>query len=120
MKFKLDENIGSTGAEILSGAGHEVSTVREQQLGGVADDLLLDVCIREGRSLVTLDRGIGRTFSLSGSDTVGVVILDIGVPQSPSVLLARLRQLSGLLENQELAGCVWILEANRVRMHPVS
>ena len=119
MKFKLDENIGSAGTRILSEAGHEVSTVYEQQLGGVADDMLLDVCVREGRSLVTLDRGFGRTFSLAGSGAVGVVILDIGVPQSRRVLLARLRQLAALLEKHELAGSLWILEAHRVRMHRV-
>jgi len=117
VKFKLDENIGAAGTAILNGFGHEVSTVREQQLVGVADNLLLEACVREERSLVTLDRGIGRTFLLSGSNAMGVVVLDIGAPQRRDLLLARLHQLAGLLENHELAGSVWILEAHRVRMH---
>ena len=117
MKFKLDENVGSAAAEILSEAGHDVSTVRDQQLEGIVDELLLSVCIQEDRSLVTLDRGIGRTFSLSGCGTMGVVVLDIGAPQSRVVLLTRARQLVALLEQRELAGCVWILEGHRVRVH---
>jgi len=48
---------------------------------------------------------------------MGVVVLDIGAPQRRDLLLARLHQLAGLLENHELAGSVWILEAHRVRMH---
>jgi len=117
VKFKLDENIGGAAAEVLIGAGYDVATVHSQRLGGITDDLLLSVCIQENRSLVTLDRGIGRAFSLLESDAVGVAVLDIGTPQSRRVLVARLRQLAALLEKHELAGSVWILEAHSVRMH---
>jgi hypothetical protein len=34
VKFKLDENIGRRGRELLEAAGHDVMTVREQDLRG--------------------------------------------------------------------------------------
>jgi uncharacterized protein DUF5615 len=57
VKLKLDENIGGAGAELLRTAGHDVSTVREQDLQGVVDEVLLEACTVEQRALITLDRG---------------------------------------------------------------
>ena len=37
MKFKLDENIGRRGLELLKACGHDVMTVWDQGLHGVAD-----------------------------------------------------------------------------------
>ena len=42
MKFKLDENIGNRGQELLCSAGHEVATVRDQKLSGVGDENLFE------------------------------------------------------------------------------
>jgi hypothetical protein len=37
LKFKLDENIGRRGLEFLKASGHDVMTVRDKGLQGVAD-----------------------------------------------------------------------------------
>jgi predicted nuclease of predicted toxin-antitoxin system len=55
MKFKLDENLGDLGRALLEAAGHDVMTVRDQNLVGVSDRKLFDVCQGEGRVLITLD-----------------------------------------------------------------
>jgi predicted nuclease of predicted toxin-antitoxin system len=51
MKIKLDENIGHRGVELLKMAGHEVLTVREQNLQGARDETLFKVCADEGRQI---------------------------------------------------------------------
>ena len=89
MKFKLDENIGAAGAEILKAAGHDVATVRQQHLEGVPDDLLFDVCLLEQRSLITLDRGFARLLRFARASEIGIVVLDIGTPQRYGTLLER-------------------------------
>ncbi len=48
MKFKLDENIGRRGLELLKAAGHDVTTVWDQGLHGVTDVKLFETCSAEG------------------------------------------------------------------------
>jgi hypothetical protein len=38
VRFKLDENLSRSVAELFRGAGHDVTTVREQQLHGAPDE----------------------------------------------------------------------------------
>ncbi|MFQ5742718.1 MAG: DUF5615 family PIN-like protein [Acidobacteriota bacterium] len=50
MRFKLDENIGRLGIELIESTGHDVQTVRGERLGGVPDeDLLRAPLLKAGR-----------------------------------------------------------------------
>jgi len=46
MKFKLDENLGSSSAEILKNAGLDVVTVQNEKLSGATDDHIFSICIK--------------------------------------------------------------------------
>jgi predicted nuclease of predicted toxin-antitoxin system len=54
MKLKLDENLGYRTLTILQRAGHDVTTVSQQNVSGITDRDLIDLCMRESRALVTL------------------------------------------------------------------
>ena len=60
MRFKLDENLSRSVAELFHSTGHDAMTVREQGLQAAPDDRVFDVAAREGRTLVTLDRDLGQ------------------------------------------------------------
>ena len=64
MKLKLDENIDIRIIPLLRLAGYDVATVQEQGLSSVSDREVIDVCRREGRCLVTGDRGFGNRIKL--------------------------------------------------------
>jgi predicted nuclease of predicted toxin-antitoxin system len=55
MRLKLDENIDERLVVLLRDAGHDASTVREQDLRGTVDPDLYNHIVSDGRVLVTLD-----------------------------------------------------------------
>ena len=57
--FKVDENQPSEVLDLLRGARHDASSVKEEGLCGAPDDVVARVCRDEPRTLVTLDLGFG-------------------------------------------------------------
>ncbi len=55
MRYKLDENLGTRIQDLLCAQGHDVQTVRSEELQGCTDARLYEVCGEEQRCLVTLD-----------------------------------------------------------------
>jgi predicted nuclease of predicted toxin-antitoxin system len=62
VKFKLDENLSRRATDMIRAAGYDVATVTGQGLRGAADEILFEVCKREGRTLITLDRDFGQVL----------------------------------------------------------
>ena len=117
MKFKLDENLGTLGKDLLEADGHDVMTVSEQKLGGIPDEQLFDICRDEKRALVTLDHDFGQTLRFPPENTAGVVVLESGGRQSSAVIIARVEELVLHLRENSVEGRLWILEPGRLRIH---
>jgi len=117
MKIKLDENIGRRGIELLRAAGHDVMTVRDQNLQGADDETLFGVCGGEGRVLITLDHDFGQVLRFPPERGAGLVILEPGARVTPGSLSARLRDFLALAETRPPVGVLWIVEPGRVRVH---
>lgn len=117
MKFKLDENIGRRGLELLRDAGHDVSTVRDEELAGADDETLFQIVVSEGRALITLDYDFAQVLRFPPAQSNGIVVLELGGRPSLEALLARLRTLLATLQPHSLAGQLWIIEPGRVRIH---
>ena len=74
MNFKLDENIGKRGTELLRTAGHDVVTMRDQGLQGADDEAIFKVCCAEDRALITLDHDFGHVMRFPPEVSHGLVI----------------------------------------------
>lgn len=74
-RLKTDENMPDSVAAFLRGAGHNVTTVLEEKLGGAADPRVAEICRTEGRALVTLDRGLGDIRTYPPAEHHGIVVL---------------------------------------------
>jgi predicted nuclease of predicted toxin-antitoxin system len=117
VKFKLDENIGRRGVELLKAAGHDVMTVRDQGLHGSSDETLFEVCCIEGRTLITLDHDFGHVPRFPPAKSAGIVILEVGPRATLDGLLGRMRDFLAVLQNHSVIGALWIVEPGRVRIH---
>jgi predicted nuclease of predicted toxin-antitoxin system len=117
MKIKLDENIGRRGAELLRTAGHDVTTVRDQNLQGPPDEALYKICAGEARVLITLDHDFGQVLRFPPERSAGLVVLEPGARVTAQSLLNRLRDFLTLAQTQSPSGALWIVEPGRVRVH---
>jgi predicted nuclease of predicted toxin-antitoxin system len=117
VKIKLDENIGRRGVGLLRARGHDVMTVWDQNLRGVSDEVLFNVCVAEGRALITLDRDFGQILRFPPEESAGIVVLDLGNRATVPAILERLTAFLEVTETTSVAGSLWIIEPGRVRIH---
>ncbi len=117
MKIKVDENIGSSGIDLLRQAGQDVMTVREEGLAGAADEVVFQACVAEARTLITLDRDFGQVPRFPPKQAAGIVVLELGGPASVRRLHDRLRDFLALAATRSVSGELWIVEPGRVRVH---
>lgn len=117
MKFKLDENIGQRGREILTGSGHDVATVGEQSLSGAEDAELIEVCRSEERCLVTLDLDFANPLVFTPSKYLGIAVLRLPDKPSREHLLGLVRTLANALAKESITGRLWIVEIGRIRVY---
>ncbi len=117
MKFKLDENFGTRTLEIFRAVGHDIQTVRSQELQGCLDQNLYEVCCKEHRCLVTLDLDFADVTRFPPSSASGIVV--IRIPRNPNFALLEqlVRQFLQVLTQMPVEKKLWIVEVGRIRVH---
>jgi len=115
MRFKTDENLHPDVAVFLRNRGHDALSVWDEGLRGRPDPDLAEACRAERRAFITLDLGFADIREYPPDQFDGLVVLRLG-SQSRAHLLAVLDRLMPLLQDQTLAGRLWIVEDNDVRV----
>lgn len=115
MRFKLDENLSPSLADMFTAAGHEAHSVAQEGLGGQPDDRIIEVCRGEQRIFVTLDLDFSNILAYPPAEFAGIVVLRLA-DQAHVAVQASIRRLLELLDREPVAGCLWIVEDHRIRI----
>ena len=115
VKVKLDENVTHDAVAVLVGAGHDVHTVRSEQLVGASDARLWDACLREQRMLLTFDLGFADVRAYPPGQHAGVIALRL-TDQQPAAVIDVLRRFLADYDLDNLVGCLAVVSDSRVRV----
>jgi len=75
VRVKLDENLGTAGAEFLRAAGFDVATAVQQRLTSTPDEKVVSVCGVEDRCLVALDKDFSDPVRYPPRRYAGIVVV---------------------------------------------
>lgn len=115
MRFKLDENLSPSLAEMFAAARHDAHSVAQQGLGGQPDARIIEVCGGEQRIFVTLDLDFSNILAYPPADFAGIVVLRLA-NQAHVAVQAAIQRLLDLLNQESVAGTLWIVEDRRIRI----
>ncbi len=116
MRFLIDNALSPEVARILQTAGHDAVHLRTRELQHVADEVVFDTALREGRVVVSADTDFGTLLSLRQQRYPSLILFRQGSPRRPDLqarlLLVNLHTFAEDLEN----GAIVVFRRNRVRV----
>lgn len=116
MKFKLDENLDARLAEAMQKSDMDGDTVLGEELSGVSDEALFEVCKKTGRILITLDLDFANPLRFPPQSAPGIMVLrprNYSLSQIRAILFDALPRL----KEESIDGRLWIVEPGRVRVY---
>ena len=115
MRFKIDENLPVEVAALLQEAGHDATTIHDEQLVGQPDSTIIGVCNKERRAIITLDLDFADIRTYPPDQHLGLVVLRLRTQEKGYVTRVVERLISSL-PREPIEGRLWIVEENRIRM----
>jgi len=115
MKFKIDQNLPVECATLLVNAGYDAMTVYDQALSGAPDEKIVAVCKAEERILITADLDLTDIRCYPPEASPGFIVLRSS-KQSKAILTELLIRTLPMLDRHPIAGRLWIVEHDRLRI----
>ena len=115
LRFKLDENLPREAATLLRNAGHDVHDAIEENLGGSADQKIMDACRAESRILITLDLDFSDIRLYPSGEHKGIWVLRPH-QQSISSTLGLLESALRVIDTEPAEDRLWIAQPGQVRV----
>ena len=115
MQIKVDEDLPRAIAGLLREAGHDARTVQDESLGGASDARLRRIARREGRLLLTADKGFADLRRFPPGTHPGIVLLR---PREDGIrpAVALVQALLSACPLESLSGCLAVATPGGIRI----
>ncbi|MCC6359557.1 MAG: DUF5615 family PIN-like protein [Phycisphaerales bacterium] len=115
MNIKLDENLPAELSEWLTGLGHSVDTVVDEQLQGHSDLDVFQAAQREERFLITQDLDFSDIRRFQPGEHAGILLVRLREPTRRK-LLNRITDSIGRSDITRWSRCLVVLSETRIRV----
>lgn len=115
MNIKLDENVPERLVSILSDLGHDVDTVRSEQLTGRDDGDVWNAAQTAGRLLITQDLDFSDLRRYTPGTHAGLLLVRLAKP-GRNALLERVSMLFTTESVGDWLGCLVVATDRKVRV----
>ena len=115
MRFLLDMGISGDVTSVLCNLGHDAVHVHELGLGTVSDTEIMQLAIREGRTVIAHDLDFANLLAASAASLPSVILFRLR-NMRPERVVARLRAVITAHATDLEAGAVISVAESQVRM----
>jgi len=115
MKIKLDENMPSRLAEMLSQLGHDVDTVMSEGLSGRDDDTVWNAAQEAGRFIITQDLDFSDTRIFAPGTHYGILLIRLRDP-GRIALTERVLVMFAVEDIENWTGCFVVATDHKIRI----
>lgn len=115
MKIKLDENIPATLAFSLRSSGHDVDTVKNENLTGEVDEIVWNAAQRESRFFITQDLDFSDIRKFAPGTHAGILLVRLWMP-GRETLISRITSLFTQESVASWKGCFVVLSESKLRI----
>ena len=115
MKFKVDENLPRSLAEVITSLGHEADTVPQQGLAGRQDAEVWAAAQESGRFLITQDLDFADIRRFAPGTHHGLLLVRLRDP-GRAALIARVQRLFAEHDVEAWARCFVVATDRKVRV----
>ena len=115
MKIKLDENLPDRLVAVLTGLGHNVDTVRTEQLTGRADPDMWSAAQAAQRFLITQDLDFSDVRRYTPGTHAGLLLVRLTRP-GRNALFERVSTVFQTEKVEEWTGCLVVATEQKIRI----
>jgi predicted nuclease of predicted toxin-antitoxin system len=115
MRIKLDENLPSSMADLLTRAGHDVDTSPQEDLIGADDQELWQAAQATERFLITQDLDFSDIRRFAPGTHFGLLLIRLDHP-SRRALLERMRQILETENIESWRRCLVVATRHKIRV----
>jgi predicted nuclease of predicted toxin-antitoxin system len=115
-RIKLDENFPPSSVSYFTDHKFDATSVFHQQISGIDDDNLYQLCKKEKRILVTFDLDFANIIRYPSQDTKGIIVYRLRKKVTIADILAACSTIVEVLKNNETDRSLLVIEGRKLRI----